>query len=61
MKPQREIYELTCKRFDINPATAVFIDDSLKNIKGCEDYGMQGIHFKSGEQLRRDLQVLDIL
>jgi 2-haloacid dehalogenase len=61
MKPQPEIYDLMCKRYQIDPATAVFIDDSLKNIRGCEDYGMQGIHFKSGGQLRRDLQVLGIL
>ncbi len=60
IKPQPEIYDLMCKRYQINPATAVFIDDSLKNIKGCEAYGMQGIHFKSGEGLRRELQVLGV-
>ena len=61
IKPQREIYELICQRYDIEPTTAIFIDDSLKNIKGCEEYGMIGIHFKSGEGLRRELEVMGVL
>ena len=61
IKPQQEIYDLMCKRFDINPSTAVFIDDSLKNIRGCEAYGIHGIHFKSGEDLRRELQLMGVL
>lgn len=61
IKPERAIYDLMCTRYDINPATAVFIDDSLKNIKGCEDYGMKGIHFQSGEQLRKELEKLSVL
>ena len=61
IKPERAIYDLICTRYEINPATAVFIDDSLKNIKGCEDYGMKGIHFQSGEQLRKELEELGVL
>ncbi|MEM6964763.1 MAG: HAD family phosphatase [Bacteroidota bacterium] len=61
IKPDREIYELMCTRYNINPTTAVFIDDSPKNVKGCEAYGMTGIHFKSGEQLRMELERLGVL
>lgn len=61
IKPQREIYDLMCTRYDINPSTAVFIDDSLKNITGCESYGIKGIHFKSGEQLRKELEEMGVL
>ena len=32
IKPDPAIYHLLYQRFDINPATAVFIDDSLKNV-----------------------------
>lgn len=61
IKPEPEIYDLICTRYKIEPSTAVFIDDSLKNIKGCEDYGMTGIHFQSGEQLKKDLEKLGVL
>jgi len=61
IKPDIAIYDLMCKRYNIDPTTAVFIDDSLKNIKGCEEYGMKGIHFKSGEQLRKELNELGVL
>ena len=61
IKPDLAIYDLICKRYNIDPTTAVFIDDSLKNIKGCEAYGMKGIHFKSGEQLRKELEELGVL
>ena len=61
IKPDLAIYDLVCKRYNIDPTTAVFIDDSLKNIKGCEAYGMKGIHFKSGEQLRKELEELGVI
>ena len=61
IKPDLAIYDLVCKRYNIDPTTAVFIDDSLKNIKGCEAYGMKGIHFKSGDQLRKELESLGVL
>ena len=61
IKPDLAIYDLICKRYNIDPTTSVFIDDSLKNIKGCEAYGMKGIHFTSGEQLRKELEELGVL
>ena len=61
IKPQREIYELVCNRYQIEPTTAVFIDDSLKNVRGAEAYGMLGIHFKNGAALRRELEILEVL
>lgn len=60
IKPDREIYDLMCTRYKIDPQSAVFIDDSLKNIEGCIDYGMHGIHFKSGIQLRNELVGLEV-
>lgn len=60
IKPQQEIYKLMCSRYKINPATAIFIDDSLANIKGCEDFGMKGIHFQSATQLKEELRQLGI-
>ena len=61
IKPDLAIYDLICKRYNIDPTTSVFIDDSLKNIKGCEKYGMKGIHFQTGEQLRGELEEMGVL
>jgi epoxide hydrolase-like predicted phosphatase len=44
-KPERGIYELTCKRMGIVPAEAVFIDDNVDNIDAARAYGMQVVHF----------------
>lgn len=54
-KPDRRIYELMLQRYDINPEEAVFIDDSLRNVKGASAVGLRTIHFKSPLQLREDL------
>lgn len=54
-KPDSRIYELLLNRYAIDPATAVFIDDSLKNIEGAKKVGLQTIHFQSPEQLREAL------
>lgn len=58
IKPNKKIYELICNRYDINPAEAVFLDDTEKNIIAARDYGLHGIHFKSYEQGRRELEKL---
>jgi len=61
IKPDPKIYELILERYSINPATAVFIDDSEKNVKGAEACGIKGIHFKSGKQLKKDLEELGVI
>lgn len=59
-KPFPEIYELMLSRYEIDREKAVFIDDSLANIDGCEAVGIKGIHFKGAAQLKIDLQTLKI-
>lgn len=54
-KPFADIYETLLKRYDVVPHNAVFIDDSLPNVKGAEAVGINGIHFKSPEQLKASL------
>ena len=58
IKPNKKIYELICNRYDINPAEAVFLDDTEKNIIAARDYGLHGLHFKSYEQGRAELEEL---
>ncbi len=55
-KPSTQIYELLCNRFQINPENALFIDDSLPNVKGAENIGMKAIHFSNAETLKAQLQ-----
>ena len=60
-KPFVEIYELLLKRFNINPATAVYIDDNERNLKTPRELGMHAILFKSPSQLEEELKALSIL
>lgn len=59
-KPHPEIYELMLARYSIDPKTAVFIDDSLPNVKGSEALGITGIHFKGAEGLQAELHRLGV-
>jgi len=57
-KPQAEIFELVIARFNLNPASAVFIDDSLRNVEAAMRQGMQAIHFAGADDLRARLRAL---
>ena len=59
-KPNPAIYELALSRFGIDPSTAIFIDDSAKNVAAAEAMGIKSIHFQSPEQVREQLQALNI-
>ena len=60
-KPDARIYQLTLDRYQIQAETAVFIDDSQRNIDAARLQNIHGIHFQSPEQLRKDLEVMKIL
>jgi 2-haloacid dehalogenase len=60
-KPFPDIYHILFKRFNVDPAKTLFIDDNVKNIDTARDLGLHTIHFKSPEQLRADLHAADIL
>lgn len=59
-KPFPEIYQLTLDRYTIDPKTAIFIDDSPKNVVGSQDLGITGLHFSGADKLRSDLINLGI-
>lgn len=59
-KPLPEIYELMLSRYKIDRENAVFIDDSLANIEGCEAVGIKGIHFKNTTELKVALETLSV-
>lgn len=55
-KPFPEIYELLIKRYSINPATALFIDDNKRNIDAAQEFGFLTIQYKNFQQLKGELQ-----
>ncbi|MCH9659399.1 MAG: HAD family phosphatase [Bacteroidetes bacterium] len=59
-KPNSEIYELMLSRYKIDRTRAVFIDDSQKNIEGCEAVGLKGIHFSNAPTLAIQLREMGI-
>ncbi len=47
LKPEREIYEAFCNKFNLIPEECFFIDDMPANIQGAKAYGMKGFVFKA--------------
>lgn len=48
-KPYVDAFEALIKDANINPATAIFIDDTKTNIEGAQQVGMKGIFLTNGE------------
>lgn len=59
-KPHDEIYQLILNRFNINPKTAVFIDDNYENTVASAKNGIKSIHFKSSTKLNNELQKINV-
>jgi len=57
-KPDPAIYERLLDRYQIDRKTAVFIDDSLRNVTAAQKIGIKSIHFTDPEALERSLQTL---
>ena len=51
IKPDPAIYQLALDRFDLEPRTALFIDDREENIHASEGEGFVGHHFTDAEKL----------
>ena len=60
-KPFADIYDILIKRHVIEPKSALFIDDNIRNIHGAQAAGLQAIRFESPEQLRAELEMRKIL
>jgi 2-haloacid dehalogenase len=54
-KPDPEIFERLLERFNLAPASTLFVDDSAANLDAARSLGMQTLHFRSPAQLRRRL------
>lgn len=58
IKPEAEIFHILTKRFDINPKTAVFLDDNMDNIEAAKALGFSTIHFSSQKKAVEELEKL---
>jgi 2-haloacid dehalogenase len=55
IKPDVEIYDAHAREFGLDPATTIFIDDSLANVEGARAAGWNAVHFTGADKLRADL------
>jgi len=60
IKPDSKIYQILLERNQLDPHECIFIDDRVENVEAAQDLGMQGIQFKSPDQLMRALKTLEI-
>jgi 2-haloacid dehalogenase len=61
IKPDPRIFRVLLERYRIAPETAVFIDDNPLNSATAATLGMHGIHFRSPQMLRSELEALGLL
>ena len=61
MKPDPRIFQILCTRYSVAPESAVFIDDVAANAQAASELGIHGIHFRSADQLRRELAAVGLL
>ncbi|WP_164115565.1 HAD family phosphatase [Sphingorhabdus sp. Alg239-R122] len=55
VKPDAAIYELAIRRFGIDPACALFIDDRLDNVEGARACGLNTHLFQDANLLQANL------
>lgn len=60
-KPFPEIYRLLIDRFDIDPKTAIYVDDNIRNVLPARELGFTGIHFRTPALFREELKGLGVL
>jgi 2-haloacid dehalogenase len=61
MKPDPRIFRILFERHGVAPESAVFIDDVAGNAAAASALGVHGIHFRSPDQLRRELAAVGLL
>ena len=54
-KPDLLVYRRLVQHHGIEPGSALFIDDDIRNVAGAISAGLQGIHFQGLDALQRSL------
>jgi 2-haloacid dehalogenase len=60
-KPNPDFYQVLLSRYNVKAEEALFIDDNLRNVLAAEKIGIRSIHFTSAEQLKAELENLNII
>ncbi len=60
IKPDPDIYNCLIRRYDLTVSDCVFIDDRQENVKTAIELGMNGIVFKSRDQVVEDLKAYGV-
>jgi 2-haloacid dehalogenase len=55
VKPDRAIFDLLLKRYDLRAQECLFIDDSSANVAAAQAVGMAAHHFQGAAELEREL------
>ena len=55
-KPEAEIYALSVQGLEVQPETAVFVDDLARNIDAARAAGLQAIHHTDATTTRQRLE-----
>ena len=61
IKPDPRIYQRLLERYAVDPSTALYIDDSARNVAAAESLGMHGWWFRGADGLREQLIELELL
>lgn len=61
IKPDPAIFNLLIKRYSLDPAQTIFIDDNIKNVTAAKEVGLDAIHFTDPHILRLQLNERGII
>lgn len=53
IKPDRRIYELIVKKYNLNKEETIFFDDRQKNIDAANEFGIRGILFRNIDDIEK--------
>lgn len=55
IKPQKEIYEHLCQKYNLNCSECIFVDDREENVRGARNNGILAVLFQNYEQAKAEL------
>lgn len=61
IKPDPALFRRLLRRFDLQPARTLFVDDSPVNVEAARAIGIRAVLFESPEQLRTELERVGLL
>lgn len=61
MKPHKDIFQHTIKKFQLDPKSCIFIDDQLENVEGAQSCGMNAIHHTRAKNTHKRLKALGVI